>query len=315
MEQPYFIHSLFRDFDEFVDAVYEWELDFLQLEAGGFDAELMQVGTGSAHFGQVRFNRLIHQRGTSPRGIRTFAVLADPSFRLFWRGREITGDMIMKYPAGGEIDAVSKAGFEVFTVSFPDEMLTETGRFLGISSIQEYLSEADVFTCHTDRMREFRDALHGFNHAMKKGPLHIKDRSLLRKLEKEILRKLISSFPCTRSYSEKTTFRLRDRALNRALACMEESKDPPLSVQELCQLAGASERTLQYAFLERFGVSPKTYLQSLRLNRVRRELWSADPSLVRVLDVANSWGFWHMGQFASDYRRLFGELPSKTLGK
>jgi len=29
--------------------------------------------------------------------------------------------------------------------------------------------------------------------------------------------------------------------------------------------------------------------------------------------VANAWGFWHMGQFARDYRRLFGELPSDTL--
>jgi AraC family transcriptional regulator, ethanolamine operon transcriptional activator len=30
-------------------------------------------------------------------------------------------------------------------------------------------------------------------------------------------------------------------------------------------------------------------------------------------DIANTWGFWHMGQFAADYRRQFGELPSETL--
>ena len=34
----------------------------------------------------------------------------------------------------------------------------------------------------------------------------------------------------------------------------------------------------------------------------------------RVSDVVNDWGFWHMGQFAADYRKLFGELPSETLG-
>ncbi|MCK5375915.1 MAG: helix-turn-helix domain-containing protein, partial [Acidobacteria bacterium] len=32
-----------------------------------------------------------------------------------------------------------------------------------------------------------------------------------------------------------------------------------------------------------------------------------------VTDVANNWGFWHMGQFAADYRKMFGELPSQTL--
>ncbi|MCP4405581.1 MAG: helix-turn-helix domain-containing protein [bacterium] len=74
-----------------------------------------------------------------------------------------------------------------------------------------------------------------------------------------------------------------------------------------------SKRTLQYAFLEHFGVSPKRYLQIYRLNRVRSILKKRDPNSVAVADVANRWGFWHMGQFAKDYRKLFGELPSSTL--
>jgi len=31
--------------------------------------------------------------------------------------------------------------------------------------------------------------------------------------------------------------------------------------------------------------------------------------------MANRHGFWHMGQFAKDYKNLFGELPSQTLSK
>jgi AraC family ethanolamine operon transcriptional activator len=34
-----------------------------------------------------------------------------------------------------------------------------------------------------------------------------------------------------------------------------------------------------------------------------------------VHEVAQRWGFWHTGEFAADYCRLFGELPSQTLGK
>jgi len=31
--------------------------------------------------------------------------------------------------------------------------------------------------------------------------------------------------------------------------------------------------------------------------------------------IANSVGFWHSGQFAGDYKRLFGEQPSDILIK
>ena len=80
----------------------------------------------------------------------------------------------------------------------------------------------------------------------------------------------------------------------------------------MCQAAGVSWRTQDYAFRECFGVTPKAYLTALRLDGVRRELVPTDPP-VKIADVANRWGFWHLGQFAADYRRQFGELPSETL--
>ena len=49
-------------------------------------------------------------------------------------------------------------------------------------------------------------------------------------------------------------------------------------------------------------------------------LWALmrDPSLRIAIasyshDVAARWGFWHLSQFAVDYKKLFGELPSRTL--
>ena len=45
---------------------------------------------------------------------------------------------------------------------------------------------------------------------------------------------------------------------------------------------------------------------------MRHELLAGSAD-TRISDVANRWGFWHMGSFAADYRKQFGELPSETL--
>jgi AraC family ethanolamine operon transcriptional activator len=84
------------------------------------------------------------------------------------------------------------------------------------------------------------------------------------------------------------------------------------SIQDVCHVAGVSWRTVDYAFRDLFGVTPKQYLQATRLDGVHKELRRKGPA-TKITDIANDWRFWHMGQFAADYRRQFGELPSETL--
>jgi transcriptional regulator GlxA family with amidase domain len=86
-----------------------------------------------------------------------------------------------------------------------------------------------------------------------------------------------------------------------------------LYVTDLCQAAGVSERTLQYAFKEVMGMSPITYLTRLRLHRVRQALRAATQGLTTVTAEALRWGFWHFGEFSRAYKSCFGELPSDTL--
>ncbi len=86
-----------------------------------------------------------------------------------------------------------------------------------------------------------------------------------------------------------------------------------LHVTDLCEAAGVSERTLQYAFHEVFGMSPMSYLTRLRLHRVRQALRAATSGTTTVSAEAMRWGFWHFGDFSRAYKKCFGELPSTTL--
>ena len=73
----------------------------------------------------------------------------------------------------------------------------------------------------------------------------------------------------------------------------------------------ALEQTVIDLLKDSFGLSPKSYMKVRRLTAVHESLLQSDNS-ERISDIANRWGFWHMGSFAADYRRQFGELPSMT---
>ncbi len=84
-------------------------------------------------------------------------------------------------------------------------------------------------------------------------------------------------------------------------------------VSDLCDVAGVSERTLQYAFKELMGMTPTAYLSRLRLHRARQTLRATSHASTTVAREALRWGFWHFGDFSRAYKECFGELPSDTL--
>lgn len=104
----------------------------------------------------------------------------------------------------------------------------------------------------------------------------------------------------------------RPRPVHRVIEAMEADPARPWSPADLSEIAGCSVRRLQQAFREHVGTSPLAYLHDLRLDRVRVDLAAgAGP----VTDVAMRWGLHHMGRFAADYKRRFGELPSQTAAR
>ena len=86
-----------------------------------------------------------------------------------------------------------------------------------------------------------------------------------------------------------------------------------LQVSDLCQVAAASERTLENAFKDVLAITPVAYLIRLRLHRVRQALLAGHQGSTTVSAEALNWGFWHFGEFSRAYRECFDELPSDTL--
>ena len=101
--------------------------------------------------------------------------------------------------------------------------------------------------------------------------------------------------------------------VRRAEAYIEAHFSEPLSLADIAAHAGVSARSLQNGFQSFRNMTPMGFLRSLRLKRAHEILLLSDPRTVTVTEIALQCGFAHMGEFATAYKRSFGETPRQTL--
>ena len=87
----------------------------------------------------------------------------------------------------------------------------------------------------------------------------------------------------------------------------------PVSRAALATECGVTIRTLSRVFTKRWGSGPMGFLKARRMEAVYRELLGASPGETTVTKIACQYGFTHLGSFAGDFKRMFGESPSDTL--
>lgn len=101
------------------------------------------------------------------------------------------------------------------------------------------------------------------------------------------------------------------RQIRAAVEFMRAHMHEPLTLAEIAEVTGISERSLQHGFQTFQGTTPLAYLRDLRLQQAHAELSRAENTLP-VSEVALKWGFTHMGRFAARYRAAYGQSPSET---
>jgi AraC family ethanolamine operon transcriptional activator len=148
-----------------------------------------------------------------------------------------------------------------------------------------------------------------FHHA----PGHLAEPAVVSSLEQDLLRWLLATVRFADTTSPRPMLNRRRRGFDRAIEGLRQVELATVDCSLLTTLAGVSRRTLEYAFQDEVGLSPRGFIYKLRLHAVRRALLAADPAGATVGDIAAAHGFYQFGRFAGDYRSAFGELPSVTL--
>jgi AraC-like DNA-binding protein len=101
--------------------------------------------------------------------------------------------------------------------------------------------------------------------------------------------------------------------LRRAMAFIEENAQQRISVGEIAEDVRVTARALQYMFRRHHDCTPMDYVRRVRLHRAHLDLIGNDPMTTTVGEIANRWGFTHLGRFAVLYRTTYGQSPHVTL--
>ena len=296
----------FTDCDEWCESAAGWNLHFQQLDGGALEAVMNRALSPELVVQHVSLSRRFHQAGAAPDGLLTFGIPGDHRLvRWFDRDRSQSG--MMNFNRSNGFDCVSEPGFTAHTFSIPSAPYFEDCRALGASDTEMNLLESQGMLALADdecqRLARLGSAL--MRCAASKGPGEAGAPELAADIRCLLAMALVRS-------DERGGLRaraLRQYAVDKALEAIH-ANDGLISVPEVCKVAAASGRSLSRGFRERFGLSTKQYMVATRLSAARRELLAGEMS---VTDAASQYGFWHLGRFSSDYKTMFGELPSETL--
>lgn len=281
-----------------------WQLDFRQLEAGPMSTKIAVRQGQRSSLLNIAMSKRVHQRGVSPDGWSTFGLPRRGTISS-WQGQGLDRDAFLTFGDNDGFDGVTTNAFAGNVLSFDTAAFEAFAAICGYRvSIQRPATRFLPTHQSANRMAELDRKV---VRALVNG-----DHPYDKETEELLMLDVLSLLSDGEVHEDKSSAQIRLRAMTRALEIMHNHLEDPISIETLCGACGASWRTLDRGFKERFGHGPKAYYIRLRLNAVRRELLASSPTQI-VVEVANRHGFWHMGQFARDYRCFFGELPSQTL--
>lgn len=305
-------HLVTTDIDRLAAEQPGWRLRYEQLSAGPFHAEVRQVQLPGLRLLAERHERAVRQVGVLGPDCYGFALALESPGEMHFAGRRVRHDTLMM-GRGDDIDLCTPAGFAFIAIVVDRALLAPLWQQLYGKPLAGWLehqvaAEAAAAAAAALRERHLRALSLLFAQ-----PALLRDEAALLRLRDELLLEWLGAIPPRVQPGPLAVLATRRRLVERACALALARPEAPLTMAELCKAVGASPRKLTYCFADVLGTSPARYLRAQRLNAARAALRRPESDQVGVQDVAARLGFWHFGQFASDYRRLFGERPSQTL--
>ena len=312
---PSYRSVITTDADEQAGAVTygDWTQYYEQLSNGPFHGRVEDLELQPLTVLREASNCIILETGMVMPDFFALGIPVNLSGDAYFCGNILHANCVTLLRPDSEFELRTSKDFDLVAAAFKPEVLCS---LLNDPTVDPAEMERDLrntaMVFDSPVAVEFAGFLSGLLDTSRHNPASLQNDQTQRQIADEF-HDLISTCLNTGVHNTSHTVRAgRDRLVRRVRKYLDRAWDEPVNVTDICEDLSVTRRTLQNAMQEVLGVSPQTYLKAIRLNGVRRALKNKDRQHESIADTACHWGFWDLSQFAQDYRRLFGELPSET---
>lgn len=296
------------DPDQQADNLTNWQQEYDQMSDGAFYGKVDKLTSQNLHVFREYSNQALHQQCQIWPDAIWFGIPLESDKNMLINGQAVMSNALTTRVGDHEFELVTPQDFSIYGVVLENNFLNQIADLQGIELREMAIFNNPILELDSKNLEALKHHLGeivGENST--KMAAHIKEDILISSL--------IGALPEHASIKKsKPSYQHRKQVVERVKNYIHEHQQIPVTMTELCQIAYVSRRTLQYSFETILGYSPLKFLRMTRLNQVRRALKNA-PKESTVVEIAETWGFTHAGQFSSDYKKLFGESPSETLRK
>jgi AraC family ethanolamine operon transcriptional activator len=304
--------NIAHDVDEHAHNLTNWEQRYDQVTAGRFDGVLEEWHADGLQIFRERSSHAMRQSCCVWPDAYWFGIEPRHSGMRI-NGRQPGSNAVMTRPGNQEFELVTPDNHQILGIVIQRNTLLEAASRHGCSIGWSALNDTEVLQVAAEALQacayHITTLLEGDDNDCPTDPSQQKAEQ-----QEQVIAALLSMLDRSSADHEAcNSFIRRRRIVNDARDYAMHNQAQAITVPMLCAHLHVSRRTLQYCFEDVLGMSPMTYLRSLRLNGVRRQLRDQTSAGQRIGDVAAAWGFTNFSQFSCDYKKLFGATPSAAL--
>lgn len=301
------------DADEMVERLSDWTIELTHLRPGAFTGTIELIPLGCALIGRGRYDKAMAEYAAAPEGCLTIGRPGRGSAPISYLGHHLEDGQVFVCGSGAECETVGLGLRYHATLSLRCEFLEHEADWLAHSTLLASIRGPQVHSPGTNWTTVFLDSIAWIVDAVERYPEATARPEVRGSLVDSLLAKVNMLAAADAPIHQDRQMRAHRRlAVERARDYIARNLTDPIRLSDLSRHAHTQARSLEYGFREVLGVSPMAYVRATRLQWARRLLRTNAVRTRSISEIALDSGFWHLSQFAVDYKAFFGESPSVT---